>query len=587
MLHCGCESCRTKTLMTVLGLVALVTGLVLSGQSVSGQPFTAIPQDFPDVFRSSTVFGDYDADGDLDLLVAGNAPGEDVTTVWRNDDTAFVEVSTGLPGAEHPGADWGDYDNDGDLDLLMSMVGAHSVRYMAVFRNDTGQFTEIVLSDSGAAQGAAAWGDYDNDGDLDAAVMGSAPWPTTDLTRIYRNDGADTFVNIGAGLAGFRRGSIDWGDYDNDGDLDLFQTGIDIVPRTNLYRNDGNGVFTPVEAGFFHLYDGEGEWGDIDQDGDLDIIVDGSDSTSAGFHTFVYRNDGNDQFTDLEATLPGAGEGSNLIVGDCNNDGRLDLYLSGVLFEPSDIWVHDGANVFAPLNAGLRDGCCGSAGFGDYDGDGDLDIVTAVITFGTDFYKNETALQNTQPLAPSGLTSVVSNDTVLLAWLPGSDAETSTPGLTCNVRVGSTPGGVDILSPMADVATGKRYIVERGNADHRLFHRLVNLADGQYFWSVQSIDNSYVGSEFSAESSFVIGDTLSCCIGQRGNVDNSSDEQPTLGDLTAMIDHLFISLAPPVCVEEGNLDGSVPEGPGSITLGDLTIMIDHLFISLAPLSACP
>ncbi|MBD3258026.1 family 16 glycosylhydrolase, partial [candidate division GN15 bacterium] len=84
------------------------------------------------------------------------------------------------------------------------------------------------------------------------------------------------------------------------------------------------------------------------------------------------------------------------------------------------------------------------------------------------------------------------------------------------------------------------------------------------------------------------GGGSSCCEGlSRGNVDQSADGAVTLGDLTVMIDHLFITLGQLTCWEEGNLDGSTPEGPGSVTLGDLTYLIDHLFITLAPLPLCP
>lgn len=82
---------------------------------------------------------------------------------------------------------------------------------------------------------------------------------------------------------------------------------------------------------------------------------------------------------------------------------------------------------------------------------------------------------------------------------------------------------------------------------------------------------------------------LTCCQGSaRGDLDGEGDPSvPTLGDLTVMIDHLFISLAPLECWDEGNLDESQPEGPGSVTLGDLTVMIDALFISLNPPPPCP
>jgi len=82
-----------------------------------------------------------------------------------------------------------------------------------------------------------------------------------------------------------------------------------------------------------------------------------------------------------------------------------------------------------------------------------------------------------------------------------------------------------------------------------------------------------------------IGDACdACCIGERGNVDGSSDNLVTMGDLTVMIDHLFITLTPLACSDEGNVDLSLD---GLVTMGDLTVMIDHLFISLAPLPPCP
>ena len=78
-----------------------------------------------------------------------------------------------------------------------------------------------------------------------------------------------------------------------------------------------------------------------------------------------------------------------------------------------------------------------------------------------------------------------------------------------------------------------------------------------------------------------------CCVGLRGDVDQDGGIEPSLGDLTAMISKLFIYMDEPVCYEEANLDGSLPEGPGSLSLGDLVVMIDILFISLNDPPACP
>ena len=80
---------------------------------------------------------------------------------------------------------------------------------------------------------------------------------------------------------------------------------------------------------------------------------------------------------------------------------------------------------------------------------------------------------------------------------------------------------------------------------------------------------------------------VACCVGLRGNVDDDPLDQVSLGDLTALIDVLFISLNDPACWEEANVDESTPEGPGSVSLGDLTALIDVLFISLDDPAPCP
>jgi hypothetical protein len=96
---------------------------------------------------------------------------------------------------------------------------------------------------------------------------------------------------------------------------------------------------------------------------------------------------------------------------------------------------------------------------------------------------------------------------------------------------------------------------------------------------------AYAGDYAPAVSQGSITYDISCCVGPSvGNVDGSTDNLITMSDLTVLIDHLFISLAPLTCVDAGNVDLSPDE---LVTMSDLTVLIDHLFISLAPLPACP
>ncbi len=136
---------------------------------------------------------------------------------------------------------WGDYDNDGDLDILLA--GENLSGFISrVYRNDRGTFT-VSAGLPGAR--SVAWGDYDNDGDLDILLTGVSG--SEDITRIYRNDGG-TFTDIEAGLPGVQNSSMAWGDYDNDGDLDILLTGLaDGVPTSRVYRNDG-GTFNQTAS---------------------------------------------------------------------------------------------------------------------------------------------------------------------------------------------------------------------------------------------------------------------------------------------------------------------------------------------------
>ena len=137
-------------------------------------------------------------------------------------DRSFAPVSTSIPNLNDASLDWGDYDGDGDLDLLVRGTEAENPR-TAIYRNDgNGTFTDIgatLSADFG--QGAVEWGDYDADGDLDFIVL------TGQETLVYRNDGNGTFTDIAAGLTDVAIGSVDWVDYDRDGALDLLVTGRD------------------------------------------------------------------------------------------------------------------------------------------------------------------------------------------------------------------------------------------------------------------------------------------------------------------------------------------------------------------------
>ena len=155
----------------------------------------------------------------------------------------FTDVTTPVlqnSGFSHGGVAWGDYDNDGDLDLYVSALGANKL-----FRNDSGVWidaTSSPLDDPGSGFGVV-WGDYDNDGLLDLCLAKFAA-----ANKLFHNNGAGMFTDATSGpltIVSNSRG-IAWGDYDNDGDLDLY-VGND--GTNTLVRNDGAGAFTDATSG--------------------------------------------------------------------------------------------------------------------------------------------------------------------------------------------------------------------------------------------------------------------------------------------------------------------------------------------------
>jgi hypothetical protein len=141
---------------------------------------------------------------------------------------------------------WGDYDGDGFQDVLYA--GGSS---FAVFHNNgNATFTPVTVPGLTTLHNAmVAWGDFDNDGRLDFAVSGSTNGtPTGGITRVYRNLGNGSFTNVyptTPGFVGVWKGVVAWGDYDNDGDLDLLVSGeiTNSIGITKIYRNDGGGIF--------------------------------------------------------------------------------------------------------------------------------------------------------------------------------------------------------------------------------------------------------------------------------------------------------------------------------------------------------
>ena len=153
------------------------------------------------------------------------------------------------------GATFADCDNDGDLDAYV--VNWYNEDNLFYTNDGSGNFTQIIgpVADSNGYSETAAWGDYDNDGLLDLYVTRSGPTSGTKRNQLYHNDGGNTFTKILTGEVvtnAFTSRSVNWTDIDDDGDLDIFVSNEGTAnTNENLYRNDGSGNFTRITTGDF------------------------------------------------------------------------------------------------------------------------------------------------------------------------------------------------------------------------------------------------------------------------------------------------------------------------------------------------
>jgi hypothetical protein len=315
------------------------------------------------------------------------------------------------------GVAWGDYDNDGDLDLYVANAGSNNRLYRNNGASSNWSFTEAYpnapIADPGLGKGVA-WGDYDNDGDLDLALANY----NEANGRFFRNDldgsGARTFADVtqsarplitddaGAGLG------VAWGDYDNDGYLDLYMTNEGTHPNaasTNkvnrLYHNNRDGTFTDLgnSTGIAADFGTQGSsrgaaWGDYDNDGDLDLYL----ATSIGEQNRLYRNDldidGSRRFNNVGGSV-GVGDieqGFGVAWGDYDNDGDLDLYVANGSGQENRLYQNDNAGtsfVNVGVSAKVNDTGEGQGvAWGDYDNDGDLDLYLTNVRGTNRLYQN-------------------------------------------------------------------------------------------------------------------------------------------------------------------------------------------------------
>lgn len=386
-----------------------------------------------DTFNLSggAIVDDFDGDDDLDVLTSTWDTAGQLHYYRNAGDGTFTQATaeaglTGLRGGLN--LEQADVDDDGDLDVLVlrgAWLQAAGQHPNSLLRNEgDGTFVDVTfeagLGDVHRPTQTAAFADYDLDGDLDLYVGNeTTTWPPSGgvdedgaggaylnasshvaPSQLFRNDGEGRFTDVAreAGVENLRWSKgVTWGDYDGDGDPDLYVSNY--LGPNRLYRNEGDGTFTDVAEtlGVTGPIRSFPTWfWDFDNDGDLDLYVSAFAALVSDVATHalggepavelsaLYLNDGTGRFTDVARsrglTVPDLTMGCNF--GDLDNDGFLDFYLGNgdpeyETLMPNRMWWNRGGERFVDVTyAGgfghLQKGH--AVAFADLDNDGDQDI---------------------------------------------------------------------------------------------------------------------------------------------------------------------------------------------------------------------
>jgi enediyne biosynthesis protein E4 len=377
---------QTKSAVIVIFLIAIL----ITGNS-SAQTFTRIDTSIVCTFGGYSYagfFGDCNNDGldDLIILSASTTPEPNIHRLFINEGNwNFTQISDGAI-AEYSssygsyGAYWGDYDNDDDLDLFLANFFNNNNAFFE--NNGDGSFTRVtegVIVSDGGDSGPATWIDIENDGYLDVYVCNQQQ----QKNFLYHNNGDGTFTRFTGGeqvnhifnedvLTGIV-------DIDNDRDDDIFGSGI--LESNYLYVNDGNGNFTLVESGDI-IENGNitflCAWGDYDNDGYLDVFIPTWGENYSTEYDILCHNNGDGTFTKITGIVP-VNEKTGTDIGcwaDFDNDGYLDLFTSVNWEAKNFLYRNNGNGTFTKQNVeAFTNDMGGWASVSDMNNDGFMDIL--------------------------------------------------------------------------------------------------------------------------------------------------------------------------------------------------------------------
>lgn len=528
---------------------------------------------------TGAAWGDVNNDNYPDLFYSDrnthiNNSAIQVNLYYNNGDGTFRRGGKGrLKGTAFSAPVWIDYDNDGNLDLLvaglddydyrwrdadtdLTQIGAHLYRNTSIAANGAVTFTEISGhgirplfngNNGGKAHNWIAVGDYDNDGYPDIAMTGfdeAARYESADpieafrAVYLYRNNGDGTFelqqtpVDGIAQFHGLTDGSVVLEDIDGDGHLDLLTTGYGAsrTSETYLYWNNGDGTFTEHTGKFHPVTNASSTVADLDGDGLPDLIFTGHYLNTNTKNFYICKNLGDREFEMLPPDSFEGCDGTQIAVGDVNNDGLPDILVGGHFRNnehTTAVYINKGDFSFDIYGAHFDDPFGKKGHFSrvthgahhlvDADRDGYLDAWFSGWSNGgcgkgcaAELWRNAGADKgqkaNTPPAAPSALGAETNADgTITFSWTAPDDDTTPAAALRYNIFMRNTATGQLLTLLPADIVTGYIKVADTHGAIRRCTHTMKMPSDGTYQWGVQAIDASNQGGEFATSTIDIAG----------------------------------------------------------------------------------
>lgn len=478
--------------------------LLLSG-GLMGQDFMQSPQNFNGVLLTAGAVGDIDNDGDLDIFYTGKLENNELKSVMLiNENGILTEAPNTFDGFQRGSAVWLDYDNDGVLDLLVTgklKDGVETKLYRGSLIEGETRFEEIETNLPGVFDSDMAINDVNNDGYPDIAICGETG-DGSFISQIYLNKHMSNgmFEELeSVSLPGVRLGTIDWFDYDNDGDNDLLLTGEDAFFNfpNDIYENVDGNRFVRTQNFVGLMFTGA-DIGDFDNDGDFDLCVSG-ETMNAQYTTELLIND-NSKFRNLQGNFYNTMNGS-VRFGDYDADQQLDILVTGV--SDRNVFtsvIYDG-NEVKSIASDFTGVALRSNGFWfDVDNDEDLDVFfiggkanaipTAVL------YTNE--VNNTNATnAPVSVNYEIIGSTLRIKWSVNPLDEGK--NLSFNVSIDDYSNEQIIVNSYSN-DDGSRKILNWGNAGKNRFFDLpltTSIIESGVTVQVQSVSSSKIGSPFS------------------------------------------------------------------------------------------